>query len=110
DDVATLIPERGRHIVKSLFGLLAQNALAGTETDFGLGGSLVLVDVANHLLDRREAGRSLLRGLLRLLGTVAGIGGVLVGFVRLGRRQLDALRCAAVDVLDHLAIRGGELV
>src|SRR5207253_9841039 len=54
--------------------------------------------------------RSLLRGLLRLLGTVAGINGVLIGLIRLGCGQLDTLRSPAVDVLDHLAIRGGEFV
>ena len=102
--------QRGGHVVESLLGLLAQHTLAGTETDFCLGSCLILVDVAHHLLDGRETSRSLLRGLLRLLGTVASINGVLIGLIRLGCGQLDTLRSPAVDVLDHLAIRGGEFV
>ena len=58
----------------------------------------------------RQAGGGLGRGLLGGIGAVAGVDGVLVGFVGLGRGQLDALLRARIDVLDHLAVGGGEFI
>src|ERR1019366_5716481 len=84
DDVAALIFQRSSHFIERVLSLLAQQALAGPEADFGLRGGLVLVNVAHHLLDAGKAGIGLLRGLLRRLGLVAGINGMQVGFVGLG--------------------------
>jgi len=72
DDVAALSLYCVRHLVESVFGILAQNGLAGLEADFGLVRGFVLVDVADHGLDGLDAGRSRLRGLLRDGGLVAG--------------------------------------
>ena len=51
DDVATLRFQRRRHFVERILGILAQRRLSGLEADFGLRRSLVLIDVANYLLD-----------------------------------------------------------
>src|SRR5439155_18168835 len=91
-------------------GILAQNTLPGTEADLGLVSGFVLIDVADHALDRRQASVGLLRGLLGGLGLVASVDGMLVGFVGLIGRHLNALLGAAVHVLDHLRVGGGELV
>ena len=72
--------------------------------------SLVLIDVADDLLDRGQAGVGLGRGLLRHLGLVAGVNRVLVGFGGLGRGQADAFLGARIGVLDHLGVRGRQLV
>src|SRR5204863_8928385 len=65
DDVAALALQRSRHLIKSFLGVLAEEGLAGLETDFGLGRRLILVDVGDNLLNRRQTRMSLLRGLLR---------------------------------------------
>src|SRR5215472_7608507 len=52
----------------------------------------------------------LLRGLLSLGGAVASVYCVLIGFVSLVRRQLDAVLGTGIDVLDRLAVVGRELI
>src|SRR3989442_5410774 len=81
-----------------------------TETNLGLGSSLVLIDVAYHLFHRGETGVGLGGRLLRHLGLVTGIDRMLVGFVGLTGRQPDTFRCPRVRVLDHLAVGCGELI
>ncbi len=81
DYVATLILERRCHFIESVLGFLAQHGLSRLEKDFGLGRWLVLIDVGDHLLDRGQAGVCLLRSLLSGLRPVAGIDGVLIGFI-----------------------------
>ena len=49
-------------------------------------------------------------GLLRQLGFVSRLDGVLVGFVGLGRGQANAFLCARIDVFDHLAVGGRQLI
>ena len=68
-------------MVECVLGILAQHSLAGTEPDFSLIRGLVLIDIANHLLDRLDTRGSLLRGLLCHGGLIARIHGVLIGFV-----------------------------
>ena len=84
--------------------------MSRTETDFRLVGRLVLIDVAHNAFDCRQAIVGLSRGRLRCGGLVAGINCVLVGFGRLRRRLLNALLGAAVHVLNHFAVGGGELI
>ena len=110
DDVATLSLYAAGHLVKSVLCILAQHGLASAEADFGLVRGLVLVDVADHVLDRLHPGGYLLRGILRLGGFVAGVYGVLVSFVRLVRSQLDASGSARIDVLDLLAVLRSQLI
>src|SRR5882672_9283431 len=52
----------------------------------------------------------LLRGLLRRSRPVAGVDGVLIGFISLGRSELNSLLCAGIRVLDRLAVGSGELI
>ncbi len=100
DDESTLIFQRGRHLIQCSLGVLAQDALAGTETDFSLGRSLVLVDVADNLLDGGQAGVGLGGSLVRQGRLVAGINGVLVSFVGFRGSQTDAFGRARIDIFD----------
>src|SRR2546427_10839519 len=52
----------------------------------------------------------LLRGLLRSGRPVAGVNGVLIGFIRLGRSELDSLLRPGIRVLDRLAVGSRELI
>ncbi len=110
DDVATLILQRGGHFIESGLGVLAQHGLSGLEKDFGLGRGLILIDVGDHLLDRVQTGVRLLRGLLRGLRFVAGVDGMLIGFVGLGRRELDSRLRARIGILDRLGVGGSQLI
>ena len=95
DDIATLILQRGGHIIESGLGVLAQHRLSRLEKNFGLSCGLVLIDVGDHLLDRVQAGVRLLRGLLRGLRLVAGVDGMLVGLIGLVRSEQDSLPAPA---------------
>jgi hypothetical protein len=110
DNVAALTFNAIRHFIECIFGVLAQDGLAGTETDLGLVGGLVLVNVADHGLDRLDAGGGLLGALLRGSGLVASIDGVLIGFVGFIGGQLDTSLGTGVGVADGLAIGGGQIV
>src|SRR5579864_1353190 len=102
--------QRGRQIIQRALGVLAEHGLSRAETDFRLVAGLVLIDVADHAFDGGQAIVGLGRGGLRLGRLVAGIDGVLVSFTGLRRSLLNALLGAAVHVLDHLGVRGGQLI
>ena len=102
--------QRGRKIIERSLRVLAQNSLSRTETDFRLVGCLVLIDVADNAFDGRQAIVGLGRGGLGGGRLVASVNCVLVGFGRLRRRLLNALLGAAVHVLNHFAVGGGELI
>src|SRR6185369_17749705 len=110
DDVSALTLQRRSHVVQGLLGILAEDALAGLEADFGLGCGFVLIDISNYLLDSGQAGGCLLRGVLRGLGAVTGVNRVLIGLIRLAGSELNALLRTRINVLDHLAVAGGELI
>src|SRR5208283_5685306 len=110
NDVAVLTFEAAGHGVDSVLGVLAKRGLAGTEQDFRLVLCLVLVDVGDHGLNSLDAGGSLLGGLLRRGGLVAGLECVLVGGVGAVRGQFDASLGAGVSVSDGLAVAGGQLI
>src|SRR5208337_2802003 len=78
--------------------------------NFGLVDGLVLVDVADHLLDTAEASVGLSRGLLRQLRLISGVDGVLVGFIGLGGGETNAVLRARIHVLDRLAVAGREFI
>jgi hypothetical protein len=69
-----------------------------------------LVDVADYRFNRGETAVGLSCRLLGHLSFVAGVYSVLVGFVGLGRGQLDALLGAAIHILNHPGVAGGEFV
>jgi len=110
EDVSALTLHAGSHLVKSVFRVLAQDGLARTEADFGLVRSLVLVDVADHGLNVLDASGDLLRGLLRRSGLVAGVDGVLVGFIGLVGSEFNARLRTRVDVFDLLGVGRGQFV
>ena len=110
ENVSALTLHAGRHLIESVFGILAQDRLAGTEADFSLVRGLVLIDIADYGLNILHASGDLLRGLLRGGGFVAGVDGVLVGFIGLVRGELDARLRARVNVFDLLAVARGQFV
>ena len=73
DEVAVLILQLGGDLVEGVLGLLAQCGLAGAESNLGLRGGLVLIDVPDHGLDRGEAG---VNGGCRLIGQLHLVGGI----------------------------------
>ena len=110
DDVAALIFQRSRHLVQRVLRRLAQHALPRTEANLGIPNALVLIQVAHHLLFRRDPRRRLRGRSLRQLRLVRRVGRVLVRQAALLRRQLNALRRPCIHVFDHLAVFRGQLI
>src|SRR5208337_3874286 len=104
DDVTALTLHAIGHLVQRIFGVLAKDGLAGLEADFGLIGSLVLVDISNHGFDGLNTSCRLLRALLRHGGFVTGVNRVLVGLIGLVGGHLDSGLSAGVGVFDRLAV------
>ena len=103
DYVATLALQRSGHFVQSGLGVLAQHGLPWLEADFGLGRGLVLIDIGNYLFDGGQASVRLLRGLLRGLRPVAGVDGMLIGFI--GFADASWIPCcarASVSLIDFV--------
>jgi len=110
DDVALLVLQGSGEFIESVLCLLAENGLSGTEPDFGFVHRRILVVIGDNLLDCLKASGGLLRGLVRLLGAIAGVESVLVGFVRFRGSLTDTFLSARIDVLDVLGVGGGQLV
>src|SRR5947207_1461285 len=110
DDIAALAFQRSSEVIKSGLRVLAEDSLSGAEADLSLIRGLVLIDIADHLLDRSQAGVGLGRGLLRGLGLVAGVNSMLVGFVRLGGSEADTFLGTRIRILNHFAIGRGEFI
>jgi hypothetical protein len=70
--------------------------LAGPEANLGLIRGLVLVNVADYLLNGVQAIAGLKCGLVGLLSTIAGIGSVLIGGGSLRGSLTDAFLRASI--------------
>ena len=110
NNVALLVLERGGHLVESVFGVLAEGALSGAEADFSLRDGLVLIDLADRIFNRGDARVRLLRRLLGLVGAIARVQRVRVGFIGLAHRVADAFGRTSVNVSDHLGVLCGEFI
>src|SRR5262249_32381306 len=71
---------------------------------------LVLVDVADHGLNRLNLGRGLLGGLLRYGCFIASVDSVLIGLIGLVGSQLDASLRARIGVFNRLAVGSGQVI
>ena len=110
NNVALLVLQRGGHLVERVFGVLAEGALAGTETNFSLRDGLVLVDLADCIFNRGDARVRLLRRLLGLVGAIARVQRVRISFIGLAHGVADTFGRACVHVSDHLGILRGEFI
>ncbi len=70
----------------------------------------VLVNVADHLLHGVQAIAGLQCGLVGLLGTITGLGGMLVSFIRFGRSLANAFLRPGINVFNLLRVGGGKIV
>ena len=84
--------------------------MTGLEADFSLRSRLILIDVADYVLDGIQASAGLQCGLVRLLRTIARVNGVLIGLRRLCVGLTNAFLGARVHVLDLASILGGQIV
>src|SRR5262249_50633426 len=90
--------------IQSFFGILAEEALAGTEADLSLRDRFVLVKLAYRRLHAGDLGVGLLCSLIGRIGALAGVHGVGIGVIGLGHGVFDAFCRARVNVRDLLGI------
>ena len=80
------------------------------EADLSLRSRLILVNVADHLLDRVQASAGLNRRLVRLLCAITGVNSVLVGLRRLRVCLANTFLRAGINILDLAGILCRQIV
>ena len=75
-----------------------------------LGDGLVLVNLADRIFHGGNARVRLLRRLLGLVGAIARVQRVRIGFIGLAHGVANAFRRPRINIGDHLGVPRGEFV